>query len=166
MVFDRPAVADPFTEAFVSVVNAIENSPSVTSIVIADNIVADVDIQPQLDYRQAGDLPALLIMQDSSDGDNLWSSNTTADFEMRIVFRLLTGDERIGKYLNPMKWAITRALFSKGVVLNDLNVVEWNLTTFAITNTPDETYGISERGWIAEMTMNLNLCIDHTDITE
>lgn len=159
------AIVDPFTKAFNAVAEAVKSSPSVTAIVDASNVVTGLDVQPVIDYRQAGDLPALIVMQESSDGDNLWSSSTTADFEMVISFRLMTGDERIGKHLNPMRWAIARALVTAGVTAGDSAIVAHNLSAFSVISKPSETTDI-DRGWIAEAILAINLCIDHAEMYE
>lgn len=159
------AIVDPFTRAFNAIVAAVKASPSVLAVVEAKNIVDALDLQPVIDFREAGDLPALVVMAESSDGDNLWSSSTTADFEMVISFRLMTGDERIGKYLNPMRWAIARALVTAGVTGGDGRIVAHTLTTFSVIAKPGEATD-TDRGWIAEMILTLNLCIDHAEMYE
>lgn len=158
-------MSNPFTSAYESVVNAITGSPSVNAIVSAKNIYSFLsENEPLIDYREAGDTPSLKILPDADDDINFWHTSTTAQAPQNIIVRMMSDDEHVDGVLYSLRFAIGRALFTKGVTLGNAGILEWSVGSFTPTEPKDAQQ--SDRGWHFELNIKLTLTIDHTKITE
>ena len=94
-----------------------------------------------------------------------------AMFQQGYNLQFLSGSEKIDAALNPLKFAIMRALFTAGVKLKEVSITSWQMQGWTPIP-PDQ--GIlfpffdidEEQGWAAEANLMVDIRVDHDDLRE
>lgn len=137
---------DPYTQVYDKLWDLLEGEPSLAAIIKPGNRINLQDRNPsrRKTNTQDGDLPELSVMQMGGEVD-LWKTNTTAIFDEVYRISVATGDLRPHKQLNPIKFAVLRAL---GKAANNLNLdFVLNTVCQSVTDTMYDT--TQNRGTVA-----------------
>lgn len=137
---------DPYTQVYDRIWELLEAEASLMQLVKPGNRVnlQDRNPSPRKSNTQDGDLPELSVMP-MGGGVDLWKTNTTAIFDEVYRIAIATGDLRPHKQLNPIKFAVLRAL---GRTANDLGL-PFVVTTNCMSVT-DTLYDLAQnRGTVA-----------------
>lgn len=105
---------DPFTQVYDGLWETLEAERDFTDLVRIGNRIsfAGPEARPRKAELGYGDMPEVEIVPIGGEAQP-WSTSTTLMAVERFEIRSVTGDQRIHEILNPLRWAILRALVAR-----------------------------------------------------
>ena len=163
--FDDTPERDPLTKAYDWLADVIRNDPNVSSLVKPGNLIFynENDRDPAKREVADNDLPEVRL--DPADGDvDFYIDSHNSTFTERYNVEISTGDRRLAKRCNPVRFAIYRAL-SKWA--DESKVMTWNGAQIALdvsvvgvqNGEADEDKRRNVDGWASRITVQIKIVI-------
>ena len=159
----------PFADVYASLITALTGSLEVRALVALDNIVRlDTELEPLIDDRNVGDLPALILNPIPGGSGELYATSTRAEFIRVYELAYETDEEKLAATagLFALDFAVQQALFQAGPTLGNRFVNAYEQSAWSpMTPTEVDQFQSQERGWRSAMTFTMQLFVNHDEMT-